>query len=434
MLKKWLVFGVLLVGIGAVVAAEEKPYAGTKIVVLSASDGAPAERIISPWIPVFEERTGIKVEFVELGLDALHTKLVTLFATRSPEVDVVWTYAAWTAEFAAAGYLEDITDWIDDETKSDLTGAMVAVTYRGRLYGLPKFGSMRFFYWNKLIFEQAGLDPNTPPSTWDEFVRIAQLTTKDTDGDGVIDQYGFLPTGLAEGENAVMDFQLLYLLCGGGKLFDENDQPLFDNEIGVEALKKYVALYDAGVIDPAAWTIRSGSDRRARWMLGNVAMVFEWPALWKLANDPARSKVAGHVGIGLLPAIKTTASLDGSEGYAISVFSRNKAAAFEFLKFVASPEVQRDIALRVGWLPVRQSVYSDPAIRTHPTLSEMFRVAEEFFAGGYPIDRFAAPYAQEVINEALWPAIVKAVKHEMTPEEALKWAADKARDIVQKYR
>jgi len=422
----------LLVGSG--LFAGEKPFAGTKLVILSASDGAPAERIISPWIPVFEERTGIKVEFIEMGLDALHTKLAMIFATGSPEVDIVWTYVAWTAEFAAAGYLEDITDWLDAELKDDLTGAATCVTYKGRLYGLPKFGSMRFFYWNKRLFETAGLDPESPPKTWDEFVAAAVALTKDVDGDGKIDQYGFLPTGLAEGENATMDFQVMYLLCGGGKLFDENDEPLFNSPIGVEALTKYVELYDLGVIDPGAWTILSGSDRRAKWMLGNTGMVFEWPALWKQGNNPQISKVAGSIGISFLPAIKTVASLDGSEGYAISRFSRNKEAAFEFLKFMVSKEVQKDIAVRVGWLPVRESVFNDPDVLNHPALASMFKAAQDFYAAGYPIDRFAAPYAQEVMNEALWPAIVKAVKHEMTPAQALEWAAQKAREIVAKYK
>lgn len=435
-MKKIMVW-LLVSGLGLITLAQplqEKPFAGTRLVILSASDGAPAERIISPWIPVFEERTGIKVEFVELGLDALHARLATIFATESPAVDIVWTYVAWTAEFAEAGYLEDIIDWLDDDLKQDLTGATRAVTYKGRIYGLPKFGSMRFFYWNELLFEQAGLNPEAPPSTWEEFVAVAKALTKDIDGDGKIDQYGFLPTGLAEGENATMDFQILYLLCGGGPLFDEEDNPLFDGPEGVEALTRYVELYDLGVIDPAAWTIRTGSDRRARWMLGQTGMVFEWPALWKQANNPEISKVAGFVGIGLLPKIKTSASLDGSEAYAISRFSHNKEAAFQFLKFMVSYEVQKDIALRVGWLPVRKSVYDDPEVKKHPLLSLMFETAEEFYSKNYPIDRFAAPYAQEVTNEALWPAITKAVKHEMTPAEALAWAADKAREIVAKYK
>lgn len=429
----WIFAGLALASL-PLLAEAEKSFAGVRIVVLSASDGAPAERIISPWIPVFEQRTGIKVEFVEMGMGALHTKLAMLFATGSPEVDVIWTYAAWTAEFAAAGYLEDITDWLDEETLADLTGAKVAVTYKGRLYGLPKFGSMRFFYYNKKLFEEVGLDPEAPPATWEEFVVAAARLTRDTDGDGKIDQWGFLPSGLAEGENAVMDFQIMYLLCGGGPLLDENDEPLFSSPIGVEALTKYVELYDLGVVDPAAWTIVSGSDRRARWMLGKTGMVFEWPALWKQANDPTRSQVAGQVGITLIPSIYTTASLDGSEAHAISRFSKNKKAAFEFIKFVASPEVQRDIAIRIGWLPVRKSVYGDPAVKEHPQLAKMFEMAEAFSAGEYPIDRFAAPYAQEVMDRALYPALVSAVKHEKTPEEALQWAAEKAREIVQKYK
>jgi len=427
MVLRWgivgVVIGLVLVPIGV--------WAATEIVVLSASDGAPEFKMIIPWLEEFEHQTGIKVNFVEMGYGPLHTKLATLFATGSASVDVVWTYAAWTAEFASAGYLLDITDWLTEDLLSDLTGAVTAVTYKDRIYGLPKFGSTRFFYYNKEMFEEVGLDPDKPPTTWTEFLNAAKLLTRDVDEDGVVDQWGFLPSGVAEGENAVMDFQLIYMLAGGTELFDSEDRPLFAGPEGIEALERYVELYDLGVVDPAAWSIVSGSDRRMRWMQGNTGMVFEWPSLWRQANDPDVSRVAGNVGISIIPMIYTSASLDGSEAYAISTFSRNKEAAFEFLKFVVSPEVQKDIALRCGWLPVRKSVLADPALQQSP-LGPMFEVAS--LQNQYPIRRFAAPYAQEVIDAALGPAILKAVQHEMTPEAALQWAAEKASEIVAKYK
>ena len=89
--------GVILVAIlipmciANIFAADTRKYAGTKLVILSGSDGLPTERITGPYLEQFEKETGIKVEFTEMALDSLHSKLATLFAARSPEVDLVWT-------------------------------------------------------------------------------------------------------------------------------------------------------------------------------------------------------------------------------------------------------------------------------------------------------------------------------------------------------
>jgi len=432
LLMSILAFGLVLFGVSMVSIAQEKPYAGQEITVFEANDGRPGYKIVTPWLDEFTKETGIKVNFLELGYGPLHTKAATLFATKSSAVDIVWTYAAWTAEFAGAGFLEEISDRLDLATYRDLTPALAAVSYKGGIYGLPKFWSFRLFYWNKKMFKDAGLDPNRPPTTWDEVLEYGKKLTKDTDGDGKIDQWGFLPSGCGQAENAVMDFQILYTACGGGdRFFDDNDLPLFDGPAGVEALSKYVELYKAGIIDPASWSIVSGGDRRARWIKGHTAMVIEWPSLWLQANDPKTSEVAGNVGVSLVPAVKVSGSIDGSEGYAISKFSRHKDAAYAFLKFVASKTVQKDVVLRCGWLPARQSALNDPDVQNSSMAPMIQAGASEL---QYPIWRFAAPYAEEVMDEALGPAIVSAVKGEKTPEEALKEAADKAKEIVMRYK
>jgi ABC-type glycerol-3-phosphate transport system substrate-binding protein len=68
--------------------AAGQPYAGVRLVILSASDGAPGYRITSPYISQFEQLTGEKIEFTELGQDALHAKAAQVLAARSSEVDL----------------------------------------------------------------------------------------------------------------------------------------------------------------------------------------------------------------------------------------------------------------------------------------------------------------------------------------------------------
>jgi len=409
-------------------ATGEGSFEGMELVIMSAGDGSKEFRIISPWLPEFEKRYGVKVNWNEMSIGNLHTRLATLFAAQSPEADIVWTGHKFTAEFAAAGGLLDVTDRLPQDLIGDLTAAKGAVTYNDRIYGVPKFGSNRFFYHNKILFRDAGLDPDKAPVAWDEFVDFAEKTTK---GDS---QWGFLPTGAGDGDNAVMDYQLFYYMAGGDSLFDQNDRPTFNSATGIDALEKYAELYDLGVIDPASWTIDSGTDRRGRWMAGQTAMVSEWPSLWKQANDPGGpSKVIGEVGISTGPKIKRPAGLSGDEAYAVSAYSKRKDLALEFLKFLGSEEVQKDICLRTGWLPVRQAVLNDPEVQNNEDIKPMIDAAIRMGEVGY-LNRFSARYSTEVENEALGVAIIQVVKNEKSASEALAWAEEKCEDIVAKYK
>lgn len=417
----------LMTSINISSASTAKKFAGTKLVILSGSDGLPTNRIISPYIPEFEKETGIKVEFVEMALGPLHSKVATLFAARSPEADLVWTYSGWTAEFASAGYLEDITDWIEPELGSDLNAAMVAATYKDRIYGLPKFLSIRNFLYNKRIFKECGLDPEKPPRTWDEFVEAAKKCTKDTDGDGKIDQWGVLHQYGRE-DSCFLTYQEILILAGG-KMFDNDDNPVFGGPEGVLAMKKLLELHELGVVDPASFGIASGSDMRTRWIQGKTAMEFGWAADYNMSNDPSVSNVVGEVGFALAPSLSIeSGAMDGSEAYAISKFSKNKEAAYEFLKFMVRQEVQEDMCLRTGWMPVRTSVFSSPELReANPLVAHVDKQMR------YPVYRFAAPYAEEVIN-MFGNEILTVVKLEKDAEQAIEDSVKEARDIVKRYQ
>ena len=104
-------------------ATGEGSFEGMELVIMSAGDGSKEFRIISPWLPEFEKRYGVKVNWNEMSIGNLHTRLATLFAAQSPEADIVWTGHKFTAEFAAAGGLLDVTDRLPQDLIGDLTAA-----------------------------------------------------------------------------------------------------------------------------------------------------------------------------------------------------------------------------------------------------------------------------------------------------------------------
>ncbi|HHV59538.1 MAG TPA: extracellular solute-binding protein [Clostridiaceae bacterium] len=392
----------------------------TKLVVLSAPDGSGDNMIISPYIPDFEKATGIDVDFTEIAMDNLHTQLTTIFAAKSAEVDVLWTWVGWTAEFGNAGHLEDLTDKLTkDEWDKYVPGALNCVTYKGRRYGLPKFFSIRGFYCNELALQKAGI--TKLPETWDEMVEYAKATTnKDKD------EYGLL-FGMGNNNNLLISFQDVLVLTGG-QIVDSNDNIKFNEPEGVEALEKIVELVNLGVIDPASYGIVFGTDKRERWNKGLNAMTWEWAATYVMANDPAQSAFAGHCVVTRVPSIKTTGAITGSEGHSISKYSQNKEAALDLIKFLSSNDVQKKMVLKTGWYPVVNSLFEDQEVLAS---SPLFQYAAE--QSKYPTMRFAAPYTTE-LQDTLGPELLLAVQGKKTAKQALDDAAAKVKDIISQYK
>ncbi|MEZ4869371.1 MAG: extracellular solute-binding protein [Caldilineaceae bacterium] len=97
-------------------------------------------------------------------------------------------------QFSAKGLYQDVTPWLEksDLKKEDFTPVQLAESsWDGKLYGLPMYTDVRYLYWNTKHFEEAGLDPTKPPTTWTELEAYTEkLNQKDGDK---MDRYGFVP-------------------------------------------------------------------------------------------------------------------------------------------------------------------------------------------------------------------------------------------------
>ncbi|HEU4326258.1 MAG TPA: sugar ABC transporter substrate-binding protein [Roseiflexaceae bacterium] len=117
--------------------------------------------------------------------------------------DVVHLHAYALRSFIERGYLLDLTSFVEQEggeaylstwypQATDLTRK------DQKTYGIPAdYMTMALFY-NAELFEEAGLDPDKPPKTWSEFEEYARKLTRDRDGDGAIDTWGFGTIGAVD--------------------------------------------------------------------------------------------------------------------------------------------------------------------------------------------------------------------------------------------
>jgi multiple sugar transport system substrate-binding protein len=130
----------------------------------------------APLIEDFTNTTGIKVNQIIVQYNQRLNKISTA-VQGGGDFDVVQMDTVWTARFAAAGWVEDLTSRITDAIKQDVPPpALGAMTYNGKLYGMPLFNSAKHLFYNAKLLKEAGFDH--PPATLDEFVAQAKGTTK----------------------------------------------------------------------------------------------------------------------------------------------------------------------------------------------------------------------------------------------------------------
>ena len=148
-------------------------------------------------IPEFEKaHPEIKVTEVQVPYDEMRKRLiVSTAAAQYP--DVMRMDIIWVPQFADIGVLLAI----DKEFPQDfakiketfLPGPLSTNYWKGNYYGVPLDTNTRVLLWNKKMFEEVGL--KEPPNTMEEFIEYIKILTKDVDGDGENDQWGFADTG-----------------------------------------------------------------------------------------------------------------------------------------------------------------------------------------------------------------------------------------------
>jgi len=322
-----------------------------------------------PLIADFEKATGIKVNQTQVQYNAILDKINTT-VQGGGDIDVVEMDTIWTAQFASAGWIDDLTDRITDAIKKDVPeSALGAVTYKGKIYGMPWYNSAKHLFYNAKLLKDAGFDK--PPTTLDEFTEMAKATTKPG-------QWGSV-WSWKQAECLICDWVAIMYTQKGAQILDQNGKAVFNTMGGTDALQWMVdLLYKHKAADPASLEYIEDDVRHAL-ETGTIALTYNWEGTLPEANDPAKSKAAPNIKIDLLPGGKDvkSASVNGSEGWAILKQAKNKDAAWKLLEYLASPAWQKKSAIIAGDFPILSSLYSDPELQKKvedfPLYGEQFK-------------------------------------------------------------
>ena len=371
----------------------------------------------------------VKAQYVPTG-DALIQKLVTAVQSKTAP-DISWIHANFLQDLVQADAIYKMDEFVsgpDSLPKSDLNDVFPALLqeakWRGTLYSLPMEATNLGLLCNRELFRNAGLDPDRPPTTWEELRQLARKLTIDRDRDGKYEQVGFfVPIFPASGPLSdwmVWQWYPFLFQAGGNVINPAQSRVLFNSEAGVKALTLWRDIYND--LNLSSFTI----DYEVAFASKRLAMTLDGPwnlPRWKQLKDL-------DWGIAPLPAGPAKrATIVGGEYLAIFKQSKYPKEAWTFVKWMLRPDVQVMWSMKSGYLPVRKGVtsikeYRDflqsyPGMRTYVEQLEVGQAPS-------PID-----YHGLKISRNIAEALERATLGKMDPKKALDEAAERSNKLLQ---
>lgn len=405
--------------------------AGKPIHLVGWTFGVPFVKEI---VAEFEKRTGKQVNYGNLPWTQYHDGMVAKFVGRAP-LDVVYVSDADLAAWSEAGWLSAIEEFPEAKSYREelIPSALDAMTYKGKLYGLPYYTDYMAFVYNDEMVKKAGFDG--PPATWDELIKQS-LAIKQK---GIVDAPLLLHL-----EASTWMIEVLYALVysRGGRLFDDRDEPVFDraDSAAMDALQWLIAakekhrILNAGTLETGEITgLKAFSGGQAAfWLTGRYRL--------KDLNTAATSQVAGKINLALMPRGGTGKhqTVGWSRLYGMSAAAaadpERKANAWQLIQYLGGKnaagvyEVPKKF-FEFAWLGFApKPLFRDPEVRARLGQYADAALQERQHGLAIPKDGLKARWFTEwdQFNRVVWQ---KAILRQTEPLAALKSSAEKWRSL-----
>lgn len=317
----------------------------TEVTVWHYWDGTNAEAFDKLVQEFNDAHPDVKVEASQVPNPDFLTKLRSAASSRTLP-DIAIGDLVWVPQIEQIGSLADLTPLVPEETLADINPALTSFgTIDDKQVSVPVSANNLGYMYNKTLFKEAGLDPEKPPTTWEELM---------ADGKAILDKTGkpgydlFTEAG-DTGEGLTWNFQVNLWQAGGEFLTEDNSAAAFNTPEGAKALQFWVDLIESGVSPYAKWGEfekgQGGSAQEGSWMVGF------WTA------DPPFDFGAAKVPY---PSDGQPATnLGGEQAMVFDNSSAEAEAAGEFLAWFLEPEQVTEWSEATGMLPVTGSVAAD---------------------------------------------------------------------------
>ena len=346
----------------------------------------------------FTEEYGIEVEVKEVEMATKMKEQLRLDGPAGTGPDVLTLPHDQIGEMALAGHIAELNaeqDLVDRFSESSI----LAQTYNGTLYGLPKSSETPVFVYNKALMEEA-------PATIDEVYDFAKDFTKDGN-------YGFL---------ALWDkFYFAHDQIGGygGYVFAETDGALdpadlgLNNEGAVEGTQYIQKWYEEGLFPKGIVGENGGAALDGLFNEGKVASVMNGP--WAFQGYKDAGIDIGIAAMPKLPNGEPMKTFMGVKGWHVSGYSKNQEWAQKFIEFITQDEYAKLRFEQTQEVPTNVALVDDPVIAENPGAKA---VAEQ--------SQYAVPMPNIPEMGEVWGPMADALQTVVTGKQEPKAALDSA--------
>lgn len=392
------------------------------------SSGEPATLRLSVWgsdaeiacdqevIDAFmEEHPDIKVELEVINDDYLTKVETEMLAGDAP--DVIYGHPKYFQKWASQDQLLDLTEYFNNSPElTDPEHYAVdlydAFTYQGKHYATINGADTFLLYYNKNLFDEAGVPYPSEDWTWDDFLAACEKLTVDKDGDGTIDQYAITADWGHEHIQA-------YMAAFGGEIYDDVNNPTVvtantneGNKKGLQMVYDLVHKYNYAPNAEQSEAMAGSFDQGLIAM--NVDGVYD--IVYRSAEEGG---LEFPYGLAELPQEGENAhAVALMAGYCIPKTVENPDAAWELAKFMELEKGQTLLAKSGLITVINKDVATSDEVINIPNAPDNHILRVTTLDGAVNVDA-KLPNWQETLDTVWWPTIDKLYNGDLTVEQTL---------------
>ncbi len=395
--------------------------AGAALAVGLAASSASAQSTVTVWVgswwepqvPVLQEmwkadHPEITLDVQPLPINGYLDKFTTAALGGAPP-DVVDMDTTWVSTEAALELLQPLDDVVAKINVDDMSPApWNASNYKGVQYAIPNRGGPGVWYYNKTVFDKAGVPYPTADWTYKDFLEITQKLTIPGE------QYGVgVPADASDPSNVTTLFAPMLWAFGGDFLTEDNSAPAINNEKGVQAITFWSDLYLKYKVTPEGTpNFTTTRDIQPLFQANKIGLL--------TASSNAYDAFAK------IPDLKWGAvtapdkiNRGGGWTMGIPVGAKNTEGAKTFLLWLNKPENQAKVMNR--WPGNRK------ALDLPPWNDPKYAIFKQAEADARSVPAVAGWFQMQ---EAVITELQKILVGESTPQQAADAAAEKIKTII----
>ena len=407
---------VTAIGIAAPAAAETELTMYYPIAV-----GGKLTEVVDGIVADFEsENPDIKVNAIYSGnYDDTRVRALSALASGDPaQLAVMFSIDAYDLiEQDLVMAFDDISGVDKSWLNSFYPALMANGNIEGKTWGIPFQRSTIVAYYNKDLFRAAGLDPEAPPTTWDEIISMGKILTKDGTYGLMIPSTGY-PYWM---------FQALAIQNGKEVMSNDGLTTFFDDGTVIDTLDFWKSLSTEHGIMPEG-TVEWGTLRQA-FLEGKTAMM--WHSTGNLTA--VKNNASFDFGVAELPANVRKGSPTGCGNFYVfkDTNAEERSAALKLIEFMTSPEQAAAWSIATGYMGVSPAAYETEALKNYTVEFPPALVARNQLE--HAVAEFST-FETARVREGLNNAIQAALTGEKSSADALKEAQASAIRLLRDYQ